>query len=94
MDEEKTESTEEKPKGTVAPNDDGVKQETTPSLKEREETARREKELLDLEEFNKTRKENAGKAEAGSVPPKPKVLTDEEYSTAYDKGEVDPFSGQ
>ena len=62
------------------------------SLEERKREAQEEKELLDLEDENKDRKKNAGRAEAGSVPEPKKKLTDEEYAELLDKGLVDPLS--
>ena len=77
--EEKQEEKKVESEVTTPAEDDGVKPKAVPSLEERKALAAEEKELLNLEEENKARRQNAGRAEAGSVPAKPKEETDKEY---------------
>ncbi len=78
---------EVEPVTPVGTEDNGVKPEATPSLEEREANAKREKELLELEEDNKAKRMAAGRAEAGSVPVKPKEETDKEYKDRVMSGQ-------
>lgn len=94
MDEKKPEGKEK----TIKDTDEGVQSETTTELDRADQIAERQKrendrreELLVRDESLQARKQVGGVAEAGSVKEKPKRLTDEEYSDAYNKGEVDPF---
>ena len=54
------------------------------SLKEHRELTIRQEKAAMLNQLG-------GKSEAGSIPDKPKKLTDEEYADALDRGEVNPL---
>ena len=48
-------------------------------------------ELVQREEAAKTEEILGGKSEAGTIPEKPKELTDAEYAEAFQRGEVKLF---
>ncbi|KKK82356.1 hypothetical protein LCGC14_2804190 [marine sediment metagenome] len=94
MDEEKPK--EEEP--TADDSGDGDKPEETTLIDDanlaakRMEDANKDKRiLLDREEALMARQALSGRAEAGTVPEKPKKLTDTEYAEALERGEVNPL---
>ena len=97
MDEDKTEDkTEEEP--TTEDSGEGDKPKSTAPIDdaneaaERLEQANKKKEtLLDREEALMVQARLSGRAEAGTVPEKPKKLTDTEYAEALERGEVNPL---
>jgi hypothetical protein len=64
--------------------------EAKKAAKELRKANQEKKELLDREEKLQAEKELGGKS-GMSAPVKPKKLTDEEYSEAVDRGEVNPL---
>ncbi len=97
MDEQQT-TKEEETEATTQNTEEGDKPESTAILErvvkenERmEDNIKRQEEIIRRQEEVAAKQILAGRAEAGSQPPKEKKLTDTEYAEALQRGEVNPL---
>ncbi len=94
---EETKEVSETETETTPPKDNGVKKtiETLDRADEiverRERVVAREEALQERKEALEARKTVGGEIDAGEEKPKPKKLTDTEYSEALERGEVNPL---
>jgi len=70
---------------------DGDKSETTELIEQQNQRIKELETEKQQRAIDDGKKQLAGRAEAGSVPEKPKKLTDTEYAEALQRGEVNPL---
>ena len=90
VDEDKTEDkTEEEP--ATEDSGDGDKSETTELIEQQNKRIKELETEKQQRAIEDGKKQLSGRAEAGTVPEKPKKLTDTEYAEALERGEVNPL---